>query len=227
MPCDPKVRPGTAWRSAGRAALLLALVVPAACEPMDTAIQQVFGRSMRSQVSFDPYENPLMPAEGSVSFASGNYPSAAGQVNLGEASGLVQDVPHFTSADMATGEIANTIVNPVPADAASLARGEEMFTRMCGVCHGPAGDPSQAPILPKLPAMVAFPLANGLAVTRSDGYIYGMIAVGRGIMPPYGHQISYYDRWNIVNYVRVLQQRAAGGAAAPAAAPSTTPAVGN
>jgi len=24
-------------------------------------------------------------------------------------------------------------------------------------------------------------------------------------MPPYGHQISHYDRWHVVNYVRQLQ----------------------
>ena len=219
MPCDLQIRP--AWRLAARAALLLALVVPAACEPMDTALQNVFGRSMRSQVSFDPYENPLMPPEGAVSFASGNYPAVRGTVNLGEPSGLAQDVPPFTAGDMAAGGLVpSAFVNPVPPDSMSLARGQVMFTRMCSVCHGPEGDPSQALILPKLPAMVAFPLANGLAVTRTDGYIFGMMTVGRGIMPPYGHQISYFDRWNIVNYVRVLQRKAAGPAAAPVAAPA-------
>jgi mono/diheme cytochrome c family protein len=198
-------------------ALLIALVVPAACEPMDTALQGIFGRSMRSQISFDPYENPLNPPEGAVSFASGNHPALPGQVNLGQHD-MAPDVPPFTSTDMAANPaIPNSLVNPVPADSASLARGQVMFTRMCSICHGPEGDPSQALILPKLPAMVAFPLATGLATTRSDGYIFGMMTVGRGVMPPYGHQISYYDRWNIVNYVRVLQQRAAGGGAAPAA----------
>ena len=24
-------------------------------------------------------------------------------------------------------------------------------------------------------------------------------------MPPYGHQIGHYDRWNVVNYIRQLQ----------------------
>jgi len=42
-------------------------------------------------------------------------------------------------------------------------------------------------------------------VARSDGYLYGMIRVGRALMPAYGHQISHYDRWHIVNYVRQMQ----------------------
>lgn len=200
-----------------RAAVLAVTVLCAGCEPMDTVIQDVFGRSMRSQPSFDPYENPRLPAEGAVSFASGNFPAQPGQVNLGEPAGPAQDIPAFTNADMATRpEIASAIPNPVPADSASLARGQVLFTRMCSVCHGPEGDPAQASILPKLPLMVAFPLASGLATLRTDGYIFGMMTVGRGIMPPYGHQIAFYDRWNIVNYVRVLQQRAAA-TAAPAA----------
>jgi hypothetical protein len=52
---------------------------------------------------------------------------------------------------------------------------------------------------------------------RTDGYIYGMIRVGRGLMPPYGHQVAHFDRWNIVNYVRQLQ-RNAGTPGMPAAA---------
>ena len=94
----------------------------------------------------------------------------------------------------------------------------------CEVCHGPAGNPQEAAILPKLQLMMAFPLASGGALIRSDGYIFGMITTGRGVMPPYGHQVSYYDRWNVVNYVRQLQGRiaapAAAGAPAPAAADS-------
>ena len=97
----------------------------------------------------------------------------------------------------------------------------------------PTGNPAEAPILPKLPAMVAFPLANGGALLRSDGYIYGMITVGRGIMPPYGHQIAHFDRWHVVNYIRQLQGRAGpppqgGAAAAPAdgAAGPQAPAAG-
>lgn len=198
-------RSAVKWRPARRAALLVALLLPA-CSPMDTALQAVFGRSMRSQPSFDPYENPRMPADGAVSFSSGNYPATAGEVNLGQPAGLAEDVPPFTAADMARGgEVANALVNPVPATEESLARGQVMFTRMCAICHGPEGNPQQAVILPKLPAMVVFPLASGLATTRSDGYLFGMVTVGRGIMPPYGSQVSYFDRWHIVNYVRQLQ----------------------
>ena len=195
------------WRQARRLALAVTLLLPA-CSPLDSALQAVFGRSMRDQPSFDPYENTRLPAEGAVSFSSGNYPAAAGSVNLGTPDGLAPDAPVFTALDMAQGGApVSALANPVPVTQESLARGQVMYDRMCAVCHGPEGNPQQAAILPKLPAMVAFPLASGLAVTRSDGYIFGIITVGRGIMPSYGHQVSYFDRWNIVNYVRQAQER--------------------
>jgi mono/diheme cytochrome c family protein len=212
-------------RAALRGVVLALALTTSACVPMDNVIQSIFGRSMRDQPSFDPYENTRMPAEGSVSFISGNYPAQAGQVNLGEADGMGADVPPFTAADMASGGglVAN-LANPVAPTAESLERGKVVFERMCGVCHGPAGNPQEAPILPKLPPMIAFPLASGGALIRSDGYIFGMITVGRGIMPPYGHQVSYYDRWNVVNYIRQLQGRisapAAGAAQPGQAAPA-------
>ena len=184
------------WRPAHRVVLAATLLLPA-CSPMDSALQAVFGRSMRDQPSFDPYENTRMPADGAVSFSSGNYPA-----------GLTQDVPEVTALDMAQGGgPVNDLANPVPVAEQSLARGEVMYDRMCAVCHGPEGNSQQAAILPKFPVMAAFPLASGLALTRSDGYIFGMITVGRGIMPAYGHQVSYLDRWHIVNYVKQVQGR--------------------
>jgi len=196
-------------RSAALAAVLA--LTSSACIPMDNAIQAIFGRSMQDQVSFDPYENPLLPPAGAVSFASGNHPAAVGQVNLGQAEGHEEDVPELSLAIMAQsiagGGPVNEMINPVPETAESLERGQVVYERMCAICHGPQGNPAEAAILPKLPAMVAFPLASGGALLRTDGYIYGMIAVGRGIMPAYGHQVSHYDRWHVVNYIRQLQGR--------------------
>jgi hypothetical protein len=55
---------------------------------------------------------------------------------------------------------------------------------------------------------------------RTDGYIFGMIRNGRGLMPPY-NRIEEADRWDVVNYLRALQS---GGAVdkGPLAAPGVT-----
>lgn len=204
--------------AAGRAvALLLPLLAATSCKPMDDAMAMVFGRTMRNQPSFDPYENTRPPAEGSVPFAAGNFPARVGELNVGQPEPALYDVPPFTAADMARGAeaVASSLQNPVPATPESLARGELLYARYCAVCHGPQGVSAQAPIAEKLQVMTAFNLATGAATGFSDGYIYGMIRVGRGVMPEYGHRVSHFDRWHIVNHVRQLQ-RAAGASAAGA-----------
>ncbi|MGD8867185.1 MAG: hypothetical protein PVI01_06135, partial [Gemmatimonadales bacterium] len=54
-------------------------------------------------------------------------------------------------------------------------------------------------------------LINHLTTQRAreypDGYIFGMMSAGRGLMPNY-RRIPQADRWHIVNYVRQLQRSA-------------------
>ena len=195
------------------AVVALALGSTTACNTLDDAMVAVFGRSMRDSPSFDPYENPRLPAEGAVSFSSGNFPSAPGTVNLGNVDPIDYDLPDFTQAN--TSNPADALLagleNPLAADAESLARGEELYLRYCAVCHAENGIGAQALIFDKWPALAAYNLAMDPVAGYPDGYIYGMIRVGRGLMPAYGHQITHFDRWNIVNYVRTLQAGAAGG----------------
>src|SRR5947199_2346737 len=47
-------------------------------------------------------------------------------------------------------------------------------------------------------------LTTDMTKARTDGYIFGMIRNGRGLMPPY-NRIEEPDRWDIVNYLRSLQ----------------------
>lgn len=208
-----KARPSAARRRLRRGLVLsAALLATGACTPMDDAMVAIFGRSMRDQVTYDPYESPLLPAEGSVPFAAANFPAARGDVNLGQPEGGDYLIPDFTQAQTSNpaAEVWGRFENSVPSDAESLERGEELYNRYCIVCHGPAGIGAEAYILEKWPALVAYDLAGPTVQGYSDSYIYGMIRVGRGLMPQYGHQITHFDRWNIVNYVRQLQ--AANGA---------------
>ncbi len=199
MPSPRRLRPLVA---------ALALATLAGCKPLDDGMVLIFGRSMRDQRSFDPYENTRMPAEGAVAFASGNYPSADGVVNLGQPEGVA--VPYFTQADLGTpgvgGPAIQGLVNPTdPSDPASLARGEELYARFCVVCHGPDGVGANAYIAAKHPLLPAYNLSGAQVAAYSDQYIYAMIRVGRGLMPEYGSRITHFDRWHIVNYVRTLQ----------------------
>jgi mono/diheme cytochrome c family protein len=112
--------------------------------------------------------------------------------------------------------------NPLAADdPAALTLGQTMYERHCAVCHGPQGGgdgplrgPGKFPVIPSL--------ISGPATTRVDGYLYGIIRAGRGLMPAYGARMTHTERWSIVVYVNYLQARA-GAPAAPAAAPAAVP----
>ncbi len=108
----------------------------------------------------------------------------------------------------------STLANPVPADAASLHRGRINFQINCAPCHGRAGKgDGEATKL----GMVPMPLVSDRAKALTDGYIWGMIRNGRGLMPSY-NRIEEMDRWDVVNYIRAVQGQLAG------VVPDTTPA---
>lgn len=191
-----------------RAAAALGLLLgTTACTPFDDAMVAIFGRSMRDQDSFDPYENTMLPPENAVSFSSGNFPVAPGEINIGHPEPTDYVVPDFgpTATIPPGSDVVQGLENPVPADEASLARGEVLFNRSCAICHSQQGIGTESPLRDVWPALQAFDLAGPVAAGYSDGYLYAMIRMGRGMMPAYGHQITHFDRWHIVNYVRQLQ----------------------
>jgi len=164
--------------AAAGAALAMALAA-AGCTTLDNAIARVpWFTTMSRQVAVRPFESPpRLPPAGSV-------PTIGREDSLD----ILQDL--------------RNVVNPVPATAASLERGQILYNTYCIVCHGPAGH-SDGTVVPKF---VPPPdLTQDATKARSDGYLYAMVKQGRGIMPRYGDRIRGADRWNVVNYVRKLQ----------------------
>ena len=95
------------------------------------------------------------------------------------------------------------------ASTALLGRGEDMYGVHCAICHGDAGDGkgvvghyfSKANIV--VASLYNFPQSS-----HPDGYIYHVIANGKGNMGGYKHNLPVRDRWAIVAYVRTLQAAA-------------------
>ncbi len=186
----------------------LVAMTGAGCTPLDDIMVAVFGRSMRDQPSILPYQNPRLPAEGSVPFASGNFPAAMGEFGMGQTEGTAIPEPVTplmvlqAGGDPASMPQVNALLNPVSASGASLARGEEIFNRACVPCHGQDGGGQGAVTAAGIPP---WSVISDQAQGYTDGYLYSIIRVGRGLMPGYGHQVSHYDRWHVVNYLRQLQ----------------------
>jgi mono/diheme cytochrome c family protein len=129
--------------------------------------------------------------------------------------------PRFLSPDGAvavdeggaeySAEDLGQLENPIDADEASVARGQVLFDVNCVVCHGAqgAGDGPMAPefvkyAAPRPPA----DLTEQRLRDVPDSYIYGVVHNGLGLMPAFGDLIQGNEIWDLVNYVRTLQQAA-------------------
>lgn len=193
------------------AALAFVAFGASACTQIDNALASVpVFAFLREAPSFDPYEMPRLPAPGSVPF-SGPQGRA---------------LPPMTATEASLNEFAASEYGQDPyvrlhADEAWLAYGRTMFERHCAVCHGPQGE-GDGPVVGQGKFPLAPTLVGGTALGRSEGYIYGIIRVGRGLMPAYGGRTTDAERWAIVNYVTQLQGRATTAPAqeSPPAAPS-------
>lgn len=109
---------------------------------------------------------------------------------------------------------ADTLLdNPLVPTPEVLEQGEVLYLQYCVMCHGEQGA-GDGPVVGenRLPPLPTLNLLSDRAMNDlSDGYIWGMIANGRGVMPSY-NRVPYEDRWKIVEYVRELQARSAGTA---------------
>lgn len=95
--------------------------------------------------------------------------------------------------------------NPMPADEASLARGKELYTINCQMCHGLNGQ-GNGQIAPFLLNFKPANLRSEIVQSKSDGSIFLTISNGlEGRMPALNENLTVSERWDVVNYVRTLK----------------------
>ena len=100
------------------------------------------------------------------------------------------------------------LVSPISGTEADLARGAELYRQFCTPCHGVTGAGDGSVVgQNRIPNIPLLNIRGELTRGYTDGYIWGMIANGRGLMPPY-RRIPAMDRWYLVAYVRQLQAEA-------------------
>ena len=138
------------------------------------------------EVTYDDQRQGFAPPEGTVPIDGGEAPVS----NIIDAA-------------------SDVLVNPRLANLDSIQNGQVQFARFCSTCHGMQGL-GDGPV--SVTGEINGPLAGVLAVAgptsiariRSDGHIYTTIRYGRRRMPSY-NRIQSRDRWDIVNYLRYLE----------------------
>jgi len=195
----PEFRP---WRARlGRLTTAAALSMLAGCK---------WFTDFKQQPKIDPWESPAdtIPPRGNPQNSVSVYGSAA--------PGFIYSRAQLPGAI----DSMSVIANPVAPDARSIENGRKVFQINCAPCHGAKADGNGTVVkYGFVPINLLTPVTQG----RTDGYIFGMMRNGRGLMPSY-NRIEEPDRWDVVNYLRVLQGKISGAQAiaAPEGLPGET-----
>ena len=95
------------------------------------------------------------------------------------------------------------LINPIPISKESLKQGQVKFDIYCSPCHGyhAEGNSRLRGQFPNPPTLHSDKVRNW-----SDGRIFALLTDGQNIMPSYATQLTVDERWEVINYVRVLQR---------------------
>jgi mono/diheme cytochrome c family protein len=164
-----------------RLALPILVLATTACPRLDPMQQQQKVEAYEASTYFADGLGMRRPPEGTVPYQKSLEPAVAR--GLGPDGRPVQAIP-------------------VAVDAKLLARGRTRFDVHCAVCHGVLGDgESQVALNMSLRRPPSLHLYRDV----TDGYLFGVVSNGFGLMPSYAAELSVEDRWAVVAYVRALQ----------------------
>lgn len=109
----------------------------------------------------------------------------------------------------------NQPATPSPAGApGSVQRGAKVYGIFCVSCHGATGA-GDGPVakrgFPPPP-----PLTTGKSAKMKDGQLFHILTYGQGSMSSMAAQLDRNRRWDVINYVRSMQEGAVQAASATA-----------
>lgn len=94
--------------------------------------------------------------------------------------------------------------NPIAADDVSIQRGEILYAIHCEICHGSDGR-GHGPLAKYYPNQSTRDLTTPYVIAQFDGLIFRSISSGFGQMPSLGENLTPRERWDVVNYLRVIE----------------------
>jgi mono/diheme cytochrome c family protein len=142
-------------------------------------------QDMVDQPSEKAQESAAPPGPGSI-------PTDGGEIVL---------QPHTDQEFDEMKDAAAAIVNPVPADAESIARGKLFYDINCYVCHGIDGK-GDGPVGVKFLEKAPVDLNEAYTQDQADGQLFFTLTRGRAKMPFYRDALSQSERWDVINYLR-------------------------
>ena len=169
-------------------------VLSSSCSHSRTKPGRQYFDDMVTPISYETYSNNPVFKDGKT-----NQLPVAGTIARGH-------MPYNYGAKSADEQLraGKELVNPVPANETTLAKGKALFDVYCAICHGPQGKGDGS--LHSSGKFTALPadLTSERILKFEDGQYYHVITVGSvsGLMGSHASQILPNDRWMIVNYIK-------------------------
>jgi mono/diheme cytochrome c family protein len=118
----------------------------------------------------------------------------------------------YATRDWNAPTAVKNLQNPVPTTGDSLEVGMKNYSTYCQSCHGERGDGKgeRAEKLSIAPSDFTDAHAMG---QMTDGELFWKISHGRRPMPAFKDKLTEQERWQLVDYIRTLARKSAGGAA--------------
>jgi mono/diheme cytochrome c family protein len=109
---------------------------------------------------------------------------------------------HYLAGPEEAARAGRDLKNPIQPTEENTARGQQVYSNFCAVCHGATGG-GDGPIIPKYPNPPSYKTEKSKSLP--DGTMFHVITMGRNNMPSHAAQVSAEDRWKVILYIRKLQ----------------------
>lgn len=201
----------------------LALVMAVGCSDIKREPGKIYMPDMAYSRAVETYA----PLDSNVFTTSTSKLGEAIFYNATPVAGTMQRgaLPPYTLANDSAGyanskNVANPLTTPLAGkDSAETAR---LWNINCAICHGADGK-ATGPLATSAKVGGIANLALQNYIDMADGTMYHSIHYGKNNMGAYASQLSSKQRWQLVQYIRMLQPKPekATAAAAPAATPDS------
>jgi len=129
-----------------------------------------------------------------------------GTIKMGDEMPFPITPAHYGEMDSAALEKSSEVKNPLgPLSTPDSIETARLFNINCAICHGVKAQ-NNGPIAGKVGGVKSIVDA---APKYADGKIFYIMTYGQGNMGSYASQLTRKQRWQIVQYIRTLQPKAA------------------
>lgn len=155
-------------------------------------------KTRQAQYMPDMYQSIPYNADGADGLSGNpvNSKPVAGTISRGGTHAY--DIPNSTDG---YNQAMDSLKSPLVKDDVNLDNGKKMYTIYCISCHGKKGDGNG--YLSVAEKFSGIPNYKDRDIT--EGSIYHVIMHGKGLMGSHSSQLTYKERWQIVQYVEVLR----------------------